>query len=166
MKFFTITSTIRHFIFIAGGNLEDRCAWREGKGRRRQYQCFRISLPIPYCSTCHYLLSKYICDWFQCNECIGNKSPYLLVNFQGLIRISKADLNLDIKKENVYVGDVQEFYAFIISHGEVFMESLRLFITFPGINFPLWKMWIYSEAPAATDTLAYGDSAILQSLSK
>ena len=48
---------------------------------------------------------------------------------------------------------------------KVFRESLRLFITFPGINFPLWKMWIYSEAPATTDTLAYGDSALLQSLS-
>ena len=136
---------------------------------RRQYQCFLISLPanagILGMPSLHLSLSS--CQtYLQCilplqlaMDCLTFFT--LKLSPQNLVQIVPSML----RKENCPSELRTRILRIYNFSRKVFRESLRLFITFPGINFPLWKMWIYSEAPPTTDTLAYGDSAILQSLS-
>ena len=141
---------------------------------RKQYQCFLICLPMAYCPpplVSNILPNIHICNAFFISNYQCLVLIYKLI-FTTLKKATTSNANFTINIE-FYILNYEkcpgELHTRILRiynfSRKVFRESLRLFITFPGINSPLWKMWIYSEAPATTDTLAYGDSALLQSLS-
>ena len=168
-----MTSTIVNFVIIAGANLDHRCAWRRVRVERKQYQCFLICLPMAHCPP--PLVSNILPNIFaMCSSSpITNDLSSFTNKFSPLLKkftTSNSNFTINIEYYTLnYEKCSGELHTRILCiynfSRKVFRESLRLFITFPGINFPLWKMWIYSEAPATTDTLAYGDSALLQSLS-